>query len=477
MPNITTDFSGRDFTSNFEWLLTLLRQDVPELTDLNHSDAGVSLIRLLSRETDLLNQYLDQAFAEGFLLTAKFYQSLIDLAKLVDCLPKLPAGATTDLTISRKPDLFYDAQDVTLPRGTQFLRLDSLPYVCLTDVFLPVGMTTRTVPVVQGELVSLTLSPSDFTEVDLMGRPVYNLGQNVAARTVSVSHNNGNSQWTEVESFYRSFSDDLHYRLELYADEYKGETLTVFLVLGNGDHGSSVPNTPMQVSFVRTSGTAGNTGAGTINKIDAEHIEMLTINNPSIASGGCGPEDIEAFRDRIQYVVWTQRRGVTKLDYEILVRSISGISDCQCVDRNQVKDFPWEYIAIYLVPEGGGVMSAELRSTTLSKLQSIGCLGGWRGRYVLLDAIPVPVPIVCRIGVVPGFSRDSVVAALQIAIQGIFIAKKGIVGNSFSFSLLNLVAGRVPGVSWVEFDSPREDIRMTYGQYPVFDNVSVTVVE
>jgi hypothetical protein len=476
MPNPTLDFSGRDFTSNFEWLLSLLQQDVPELTDLNHSDAGVSLIRLLSRETDLLNQYLDQAFAEGFTLTARFYQSLIDLAKLVDCLPKLSAGATTDLTITRFPDLFYDTQDVTIPRGTQFLRLDSLPYVCLTDVLLPVGMTTRTVPVVQGELVSLTLAPSNFTEFDLMGRPVYNLGQNVAARTVSVSHNDGNSQWTEVESFYRSFSDDLHYRLELYADEYNGETLTVFLVLGNGDHGSAVPNTPMQVSFVRTSGTIGNTGAGTINKIGATYAGMCTVNNLSIASGGCGPEDMEAFRDRIQYVVWTQRRGVTKLDYEILVRTISGISDCQCVDRNQVKDFPWEYIAIYLVPEGGGTISTELRSAVLSKLQSIGCLGGWMGRYVLLDAIPVPVPIVCRIGVVPGFLSDSVVAALQIAIQGMFVTKKGIIGSPFSFSLLNLVAGRVPGVSWVEFDSPREDILMSYGQYPVFSGAPVTVV-
>ena len=477
MPNLNLDFSGRDFTSNFEWLLSLLHQDVPELTDFNHSDAGISLIRLLSRETDQLNYYLDLAFAEGFLLTAKFKQTLIELGKLVDTFPKIACAATTTITVSRRAnDIVYANQDDVISKGSQFFRSDGLIYTFLGDAVLPVGTQSIDIDVFQGQLVNLTIQPTDWPIVDRMGHPKFNLGPNVAARTISVSHNNGNSIWTEVESFYRSFPTDLNYKTELYADDYNGVLDTVFLTLGNGDHGSFIPNTPMNVSFIRTDGPQGNTGANTITTPDQNIAARVTCTNPTPATGGGYAEDQESFRKRLPYVVRTQHRGVTCEDYKTLVRSISGIADCQAVDRNQVPEYPWEYITIYVIPEGGGPLSDNLKAAILAQLMSIGALGGWQGRYILYNATPNVIPVSCRINITPGYSPATVQASLQNVIANQFAVTLGVVGGMLDFTALNVACSRCPGINWIEFDSPQSDVMMNYGEYPVMGLVSITVV-
>lgn len=475
MPNINTDFSGRDFTSNFEWLLTLLQQDVPELTDLNHSDAGIALIRLLCRETDQLNYYLDLAFAEGFLLTAKFKQSLIELGKLVDCYPKIAAGASTTLTLTRFNNPDYNQQTILIPRGTNFARSDGINYVYLDDASMPPGTTTLNIDVVQGTYVTMTLGPADFTVVDKNGYPKANLGPNVAAGTVVVTSSNGNTPWTEVESFYRSYSSDLNFRLELYGDDWNGATDTVFLVLGNGTNGAFIPNSLMQVSFVRTDGPSGNTGANTINLPDPQIAITINCNNSTPATGGSLAEDINAYRARLPYVVRTQRRGVTRQDYETLIRSVPGIADCQVVDRNVTPDFPWEYISIYIVPSGGLPTSDLLKGSVLSVLMSSGCLGGWQGRYVLNDAIPVSVQVSVRVNIVQGYSPAAVRSAVNNTILQQFNVVYGTVGGLLDFTNMNVACSRVPGVNWIEFDTPKQDVVMAYGQFPVPGPIAITI--
>ena len=133
------DFSGRDFTSEFERLLTLLKADLPEYTDWNHSDAGIVLLRLLARETDLLNDYIDRVFAEGFLRTAWFKQSLVELGNLVDCLPKLANAAATTMTVTRVPNAEFDALPIPLPAGTPFMRKEGIEYTFQDAVTIAVG--------------------------------------------------------------------------------------------------------------------------------------------------------------------------------------------------------------------------------------------------------------------------------------------------------------------------------------------------
>ena len=220
----------------------------------------------------------------------------------------------------------------------------------------------------------------------------------------------------------------------------------------------------------------GNTGATTITELDSEVALMVAISNAEPATGGAYAETIDAYRSRLPYIVRTQRRGVTQDDYEALVVSIPGVADCQCLDRNTSQDYPWEYAVIYILPEGGGNMSGTLQSTVYNTLMDSGGLGGWQGRYILHNAIPVAVPITCRLSVTPGYSTANVETALRTAIATCFEITIDIVNEPFDFGNLNVVCGRVAGVNYIEFDAPESDVEMSDGEYPIAGAISVTLV-
>lgn len=475
MPDIYTDFSGRDYTATLEWLYAMLQQDVPELTDFNHSDAGITLTRLVARALDQSNFYTDQVFAEGYKDSCRFKQSLINVAKLVDVLPKLASASSTELTVTRTGNAFYLGQELTIPKGTEFYRSDNITYVSLEDLVIPIGTTSASIEVFQGSLQQRTLTDADFSYTDLSGHLKCNLGKNVAARTVTLIHGDDDQPWEEVESFYRSVSTSLHYRLEVFADEYEGETDTVFLVLGNGTKGSSYPGSPMTIQYVLTDGPEGNTGANTITQMSSIYSAMVSVTNASPSTGGSLTESMEDFRQRIPDTVSIQRRGVSKPDYPEIVKPIAGVGDCQVTDRNTDPEYPWEYICLYVVPSGGGSMSPELTRAVYARLTEKGGLGGWRGRYILKDAVPVTIPVTCRVNITTGYSTNTVSQALRTAISALFLIQYGAIGSLFSFSDLNVAASRVAGVNWIEFDTPRDNIQMADGEYPVVGAITITV--
>lgn len=475
MVDLYRNFTGRDFSAGFERLLTLLRDPVdgvPELTDLNHSDAGVSLLRLEAREVDQLMFYLDEAFQEGYVGLAKYKQSLCDLAKLVGYPPKLASSATDTITVTRVPG---ELADVSIPKYTAFTRSDGKSYLATQDYILPAGTDTLNVEVIEGALVELSIPPSEFALVDRSGHPKYNLGANVAFGTVLVSHGSPVVDWTEVDCFWRSRNTDNHFALELFADNYNGDLDTVFLVVGDGVEGSGLPAVNLFVKFIRTSGASGNTGGGTISRVPSSLDGLVTCTNTYPATGGAAAETLENLRTRIPLVTRTQRRGVTTADYSALVESIPGVLHCQCVDRNHGLQWPHEYVVLFVVPEGGCPMSAPMYRTIMDQLKTWGHFGDWEMRYLLNDATSVPVNISCRIGLRPGYDSTAVCAAVQAALSALISPYFLGVGDTLSYTQLHMTASAVPGVAWAEFSAPTNDVTSGIGEMLTPGTISVVV--
>lgn len=471
MPDVYHDFSGRDFTANFERLLTLLKAEVPEITDFNHSNSGIALMRLVAHSTDQLMFYLDEAFREGYITTANFMQSLIEIGATVDVLPKLAATAETDVTLTRVEGSGDDPH--VLPRFTPLLRADSVSYLTTLDVTLPSGQDSITVPVKQGELVELTITPADWIVHERTGRPRFNLGANVAAYSVEVEHGDPAFAWIEIDSFWRSISTDRHFLLELYAEDYEGETNTVFLNLGDGTQGATAPAEDVTVRFIRTAGPDGNTGIGTVNEVPSEFVGLLTASNDASATGGAWAEGIENYRDRIPKVVRTQRRGVIVEDYEALVESISGVAHVEAIDRNHDNYWPHMYITIFVVPDGGGAISSGLRETIYSQLMSWGHFGAWRERYIVKDAVEKPQNVSLKIGIEAGYSQSAVTTAVQTAITEFFSPEKIGIHENIPFLDLYKTASNIAGVAWVDFDS-QADLTAEIGEILTAGTISVT---
>lgn len=482
MPVITTNFTARDYTSIYEWLLTILREECPEYTDLNHSDAGIAIIRLIARVSDSLSLYLDMAFAESFVASAKFKQSLIEIARTVDLLPKLPNAATTTIRLTRKSALLGNVEEngvptraIFIPKYTQVYSYDNTPFLIFADVTIAAGETYKDVLAVQGVHEVANLSRSNFLYDPKTGRSIYNLGKNIADGYTAFTENSV-IIWEEVESFWRSFPEDAHFFLETYADNYNGISDTIFFTVGNGTQGKALLNSSTYaLDYIRCDGALGNMAAGLINVIDAVYAPFVTVINTTDASGGSGVEPIEDFRLRIPKVVRTQRRAVTKEDYEALILSIPGIKRAQAIDRNENGIYPWEYVGIYVTAEGGGALTTELYNKVMDVCTSKGALGGWYRRYIIKDTVYDELDINCVIGVVYGYDSVSVISSVTAAINSFFHVDNNDISKVFEIGDLHRAVMAVTGVSWVEFPGLVYDYSPDYGHMTAVGTLTVTV--
>lgn len=476
MPAQPFNFTGRDLTAEYERLLAFLKAELPEYTDWNHSDAGIVILRLLARETDQLNNFIDFVGGEGFVPTAQFRSSLIKIGRTVDYLPTLAAAASTRLRLTRRPGV---TEAISVPQWSEFNRADGTTYLTTAAVTVPgsAGVPAGDhvdVNAVQGIMVERTFDATDFKITDWTKHPRVNLGKSVAGggfTSVWVAPASAPViQWTEVDSFWRSGPDDLHDLLEL-----NGDTDDVWLVLGDGTKGSLPPTDTLHVRFIRTAEAAGNCGHSTIYGIPDGFSDLITATNIEPATGGGPAESTESIRSMIPRMVRTQRRGLTKSDYETLLEHFPGVLHVQAQDRNDNLYWPHDYMAIHVVPDGGGPMSTFLKEAIWAQCGSWGHLGPWKERYILLDATVVPVSVLVRIGILPGFVADTVKAAVEAAIAAILTPQNRTIGGTLEFTELHRVVSAIPGVSWAEFDAPKEDQRCKAGEIFVPGVIAVTV--
>ncbi len=461
-------YSGRDFTAEFERLLTALRAALPQYTDLNHSDFGVVLLRLLARETDQLNAYIDQVFGEGFIDYAQFRQSLLDLGKLVGYQGILASSATTQFTLTRTPAM-AGAAAIAIPQYTVFTRSDGVQYLTSDAVIIPAGQQSVMVDAIQGTLTTQDFAQANFVVQDWSGRPSANLGALVAAGSVQVWQDVG-IYWTEVDSFWRSAANDLAFRLDL-----NGDTDEIWLTLGDGTQGQGPPNATLHTQFIRTSGATGNCGTSMVTGVPDTLRGQITCTNLIPATGGAPSQTMAGLRQQIPAVTRTQRRAVTKTDYEALVGNIPGVAFVQCLDRNDAEYWPFFYVALYVVPAGGGPMSPALQSEIWSQCADWGHLGSWQQRYLLFDATAVQVPVSVTIGVAPGLSPQAVVAAVTEAIQALVSPANMGIGQPLTFLSLFQAVSWVAGVTYTEFITPTSDVVPANGQVITLGSVTVLV--
>ena len=455
------NFTGRDFSAEYERLLALLKIELPEYTDWNHSDAGITLLRLLARETDLLNDYIDLVFNEGFLQSAQFRQSLVELGRLVDYLPKIPSAATTQLTIAREYGLNAPQETITIPKYTSFTRNDGLNYLSLDDLTIPYTQSPYTVSAIQGTVTEVTITRESFSVVDFSGFLKYDLGIGVAAGTVELSHGSETlTTWTEVDSFWRSIDTDYHFLLEL-----NGDTDSVWLVVGDGTHGALPPEAEdLTLRYVVCEGASGNCGAGRITGVPTGLEDYIdTVTNAIVANGGAASETIASLRRQIPAVTRTQRRAVIKEDYVALIQHLPGVLWCEATDRNEDQIYPWEYVALYIIPDGGGPMSDLFKSAIWTSLSSWGHMLNWSGRYALLDATEYNVDVSMRIWIQPGYTQQTVTTNINTTLNTFFDLSSRGINEALSFVDLHHAISNTTGVRVVEFVTPTADVNPGHG--------------
>jgi hypothetical protein len=460
-------FSGRDYTAEVERLRQRAITLLTEWTDHNYSDPGEVILALQGTTTDLINAVIDNYAQENF-LDARFRQSLIDQGKKIGYLPTLASGATTRLRFTRKVGV---TGAITIPKWSAFARSDGLEYLTVSAVTMAAEADTVEVDAIQGTLITRTITADDFATNDWTRRPKYNLGANVAAGTVTLTHGNGAFIWTNVDTFWRVAADDMAFLLELNGDDD-----TVFLTVGNGVRGLGPVNEDMALTYVRTDAASGNCGTGVITLVPETLTASIICSNIEMAVGGAASETRESIRESLPDKTSIQRRGVTKSDYETLIKDLPGVLHCKALDRNDNTYWPHNHKILYVVPEGGGTLSTPLRNQIIAECCEKGVDGNWEGRYVLLDVTEAPVSFSIRIGLVQGYDTNAVTTTIQIALEAFMAPTAQTIGGTVLFRDVHALVMAIPGISWAEFDAPTTDVTCASNEFPTFGGLAVVFV-
>jgi hypothetical protein len=444
------NFARRDYSALLEEFFAGLDENLPEYTDRNHSDAGISLARLDASARDKEHHYIDFVAGEGWLAYAQGRQSLIRLGTVVGYLPTLAAAASTRLRLTRAE---AGSDVIAIPKYSAFNRADGLQYVTVDAVSIPSGSDSVEVNAVQGTVVEQELTASDFAIVDRTKHPRLKLEAGVAGGFTELTHGDPAQSWTNIDSFWRSWPADLHFLLEL-----NGDTDEVWLVLGDGKKGSLPPSGTMNLRYIRTAGASGNCGHSVIYGVPDGYSGIITCTNIEPATGGAAAEGRESIRSMIPRMVQLQRRAVTTPDYAALLEHQPGVLHCQALDRNTSKYWPHDHMILYVVPDGGGPMSTLLKQQIWAVCGEWGHLGPWKERYILLDAVADPLNVAMRIGVLPNNSPEAVTSAAITSVTNLLAPQNRTIGGRLAFTDLQKTANAVTGLSWVEFDSPKQDV-------------------
>ena len=360
---ISIDYTGRDYYSLREQLITRIQSRIPNWTATDPADFGLALVEAFAYLGDLIAFYIDRSANEAFLDTATQRDSILNIAQTYGYIPSGYRQASLTIEFSNT-----SANAVTIPEGTIVSA-----QITVGDTTSPVYFTTAAdaiVPAAVGE------SPGTYTVLALEGRSV----TAVAFGTNEYGELVGTSDGSPNQSFELGETPVVDNSLQLYVkdgDLYSkwteaqhiidyGPTDLVYTVTSNKDNivsvnfGDGVSGViPTQYAEIRVlytvgGGTSGNIASSTIDTIEfvpglselqvAALQSYMSVTNTNSGLGGSDPEDDAQIRISAPAALRALNRAVTLKDYSDLAVSVSGVGKANATAA------AWSSVTVYIAP-------------------------------------------------------------------------------------------------------------------------------
>lgn len=358
-----SDFTNRDFDS---WILELRGRAnlaFPGWTDFNTANFGNVLLEMFSHTLDVLSFTQDQQHHERFVVFARLRRSMILLGKNVGfALPGAVAG-TVDLEIT-----FTDGQaradDLVVPSGTVITTAEGDVEFDLTqDALIPAGqIQIASTPAENARERSDSFVADGSPDLPVTLSSIPFLDGSADGNVVA-----GVETFDEVANFLQSGPLDLHFVVDVDEDD-RGT-----IKFGDGINGK-IPSGAGTVLYKTGGGASGNVDANTLVKFrDGNRFPTLTgenvqlaVRNPSSVADGVDRMSVEEARVAIPASLRTTgNRSVTTLDFEDNARKVRGVARAMMLTSDDDPSIPENTGKLYIVPVGGGLPSAPLKTQVL----------------------------------------------------------------------------------------------------------------
>ena len=354
----SADYTDKDFDALSARLDNLIASTFPTWSDTERANFGNLLKELFAFVGDVLTKYQDNQAAEAFWGRVTQRKSILALCKLIGFEPRGNTAATVEMTVALALAL---AGDTLLPARSRVkteATVDPVVFETIEDVTIPAGnlgpvVVTAEHAEIREEVFSSTGLPNQ--EVRLAGRPYLDGSLVLTA---------ANGAYSQVDTLLEGTALDLHYTVVV---DQNDRALVRF---GNGTSGAIPVGTITAVSKVG-GGIAGRVEAGKVVKLEGSftdefgNVARLTVTNPVASTPALDRQSVEEIRLLGPRTLRVQGRTVAREDYEINALRVAGVARALMLTSDQDVGIAENAGILFLVPEGGGTPSDDLKDAVL----------------------------------------------------------------------------------------------------------------
>ena len=299
----------------------------------NESDPGIVLLKVLTAVADKLNYSIDTNILEAFMPTAAQEESMRKLTEMLGYSMKYYRSATTDVTISyAKTESAPLTGPVHIDRFTNIKDADdTVNYVTLKAIDLFNDNATKSVPCIEGELVTCETDNDNIISISLLddNNRYYMPETQIAENGIFVTNVNDNlnspqesDEWEKVDNLNaKGLGEDGKY-YKFGFDSKEGLPYIQF-----PDNISSLIEDGLRIKYIRTHGASGNVSVRTLSKMEtpsswdttsedaAYNVDNYNIYNSAAAKNGADKESLDDAYSNYKKTIGTFDTLVTCRDY------------------------------------------------------------------------------------------------------------------------------------------------------------------
>ena len=350
-------YTSKDFGTLYPEILDLAKQltNKWDPSQSNESDPGVVLLKEAAFVADHNNYNIDKNILENFLPSATQDRSVRNIMEMNGYTPRYYVSATGNVTFTWENPNVTEDKTFTIPAFTLVISDadQTVSYTQIQDLSINIDASnpTKSIPsscmFIEGTIDTLTVNNSSTIQLSNLddNNRIYLPNSMVAQNGIYIRYVNDSDHknygfWTRNNYLSTQPSGSRVYKLDY-------DSLRNLPYIEFPSDIASIINDGISISYITTSGEAGNVSANTLvnivspseftarNESETRSTEYLTLTNSSSIINGKDPETISEMYNSFKKVVGTFDTLVSCGDYanRIYTEASDYVSNCYVTDR------------------------------------------------------------------------------------------------------------------------------------------------
>ena len=416
------------------------------ITDLSDGNILVIILSMFAAIAETLHFYIDNAAQESFLSTARKYDSVVKLGRLVDYHPKAATAARVDVRLNRNSSATGDV--VTIPKGTEFKDTAGNTWLSTRPVTLGAYVDHVNIPLIQHSFYNLDKLEGLSLSIDTADDTKSVLSIMISLGSIDGGlYEHGTLQleidgkpWVEVTSFAYSKEGDRHFMVETDDDGIP------YIIFSNYVSSASIGERITKASCYITKGSSGNVAANSITNVPSiisSILESATIFNMEAAGGGTNYEDIQTLKQNIPLSIRTTGVAITKQDFIDRALLVSGVREVALEYECGKK------MTLYVAAANGLIAAEDILESVRNQLKpSLPISTELTVKSVGKNLMVLDIEVIGK----RGFTNDNINEEVMTALMTAYAPENSSIGSSVRISDIYALVDNCKSVDYLHLN-------------------------